>query len=102
MAILIEIKDKKTIGDNIYYTVYSADYKNLLPFKVGINVNKKYIYFFRDLDSSKAPEKVIDLNSDKPIGNFKIIPNEVASIVIKRILRCFRENEFASNISFSA
>lgn len=102
MAILVEIKNKQVQDSVIYYTVLYTGYSEVLPFKVGIDIDKKHIYIYKDLNVNNAPIKFIDMNNkDMPIGDCQI-PFPIVGAIIKSVLRCFREHHFPDDISYRA
>jgi len=102
MGILVEIKNKQHEGSVVYYTIPYTGFTELLPFKIGIDTEKKYVYIYKDLNIHDMPIKVIDFNDeDKPIEKCQI-PSKVIGIIIIRVLKCFRENNFPDDISYCA
>lgn len=102
MGILVEINDKYQQGSMIYYTVPYTGFTEVLPFKIGIDIEKKYVYIYKDLNVYGTPIKIIDMNDmDKPIGDCQI-PSKIVGVVIIRVLKCFRENNFPDDISYCA
>ena len=102
MAILIVINNKEKYNSQIFYTVSYTDVPNLAPFKIGIDMAKNLILFFKNTDTSKPPIKIIDLNNpDEIITDFEI-PRAISGRIIMRILACLRDNNFPDDISYSA
>lgn len=98
MAILVHIEDKQQNNFMIYYIVSSPDYPETPPFKAGIDINKKRIYIYKDLNIYAEPIKVITLDTHDPIGECEI-PFTMVGAVIKKTIKCFRENDFPNDIS---
>lgn len=100
MGYFVKINQKLEERPMIYYVVSSSDYSENSSFKIGIDIEKKYIYFYKDLNTSIRPIKIIDLNDvDSPIEAFGI-PPWILGAVIRKTLKCFCENDFPEDISF--
>ena len=102
MAISIVINNKEINGTRIFYTIPYTGFNYLEPFKIAIDTKKNSIAFYKNIDVSSEPIKIIDLQDDTaPISKFEI-PMSVVSIIVRQVLKCFHNNNFPDDISFAA